>query len=48
MPPEAKKFDSFITSTKPKKKGDIYKGELNRDEIPIKELLEMQAKRRLE
>ena len=48
LPPEAKKFDSFITRTKPKKMGDIYKGEVKRDEIPIKELLEMQAKRREE
>ena len=49
IPPEYQKsgkkttFDSFITR---RPKGEIFKGELDQDPIPIKELLEQKKKKK--
>ena len=48
LPPDAPKFGSFF-SRQPAAKalGEIYRGEPDKADIPVKELLEQQAKRRL-
>ena len=42
LPPESKKFDSFI-SKRPKMPGEIYRGDLDKSFVPLSELLERQA-----
>jgi len=49
LPPPATKFGSFLARVPHSKGlGQIYQGERNESEIPVKELMERQAKRRLE